>query len=86
MPKLTIDQKLETKLATGLVCFQFRKKSDNSIRYAAGTTDPSLIPAGAATITNKVGNKNLTFYDFLKQGIRSLQRDSLIRINATVIK
>ena len=38
---LTIDKKLENKLGTGIVAFNYRKSS-GEIRYAAGTTDMSL--------------------------------------------
>lgn len=85
MSKPTIDQKLESKLASGLTVFTFRK-ANGEIRYAAGTTDNSLFDSSVANIVNKPGSKTIAFYDFLKKGVRSLKRDSIIRINTTVIK
>ena len=86
MSKLTLDQKLEAKLPTGIVCFQYRK-TNGEVRYAAGTTDMSLIPAEKQPKTAfKTGAANVTYYDFAKMGVRSLQRANVIRIAATVRK
>lgn len=84
--KLTNDQKLETKLGSGICAFTYRK-SDGTVRYAAGTTDMSLIPAANQPKTPFVtGAKNIAYYDFIKQNVRSLKRDSVIGIRTTITK
>jgi hypothetical protein len=85
--KLSLDQKLENKLKTGVVCFTFRKK-DGTIRYAAGTQDLSIVPVEKHP--KKTGNlgtaTNISYYDFCKANFRSLKRSEVIRINSTVTK
>lgn len=86
MKKLTMDEKLEAKLPTGIVCFNFNKAS-GEIRYAAGTTDMSLIPSDKQPKTPfKTGQATIAYYDFISQGVRSLKRDSIIQIRTTVKK
>ncbi len=84
--KLTSDAKLEKKLSTGIVAFTYRK-TDGSIRYAAGTTDLSLVPAvnqpKAPFVTGKA---TIAYYDFIKMNVRSLKRDSIIAIRTTITK
>jgi len=83
--KPTISEKLEKKLATGIVAFNY-KKTDGSVRYAAGTTDLSLIPADKQPKTPfKTGAATIPYYDFVKMSVRSLKRDSVINIRTTVL-
>jgi hypothetical protein len=88
MARLTLDKKLESKLPNGIVTFQYRKK-DGTIRYAVGTQDLGMIPSAnhpknGASIKNTVNS--ISYYDFAKQGLRSLSRANVMRIAATVTK
>lgn len=86
MKKTTIDEKLETKLASGITCFSYRTVK-GEIRYAAGTQDLSLIPDALKPKTPfKVGGKTIAYYDFAKQGVRSLVRTNVVRIAASINK
>lgn len=86
MKKQSIDEKLEAKLSSGIICFSYRTVK-GEIRYAAGTQDMSLIPTEQKPKTPfKVGGKTIAYYDFAKQGVRSLVRTNVIRIAAAINK
>lgn len=82
-------QKLEEKLSTGIVLFNYRKKN-GEVRYAAGTIHSDLIPSAKAPknastfLHPKTGNAN--YYDLLAGDWRSFNPSELIRINSSVAK
>lgn len=79
-------EKLMAKLPTGVVCFQF-KKTNGDIRYAAGTHNPSMMPADKRPkdLTKKHETAtNISYFDFVKQDWRSLKKDNIMRIATTI--
>lgn len=81
-------EKLEEKMQSGIVLFNYRKKN-GEIRYAAGTINSALIPAtsvpkSAVKLINNSGNAN--YYDFLSGDWRSFKPGELIRIQSSVAK
>lgn len=88
MSKLTLPEKLSQKLNSGIVTFSYRK-SNGEIRYAAGTTCTALIPTDKQPKGNGSSFTTPTtqrYYDFVAMNWRSLKKDEILQIRATVFK
>ncbi len=82
----TNEDKLTEKLFNGVVIFHYRKK-DGTIREAAGTTNPNIIPNGnitAATPNDHVKGNIQSYYDLSRSKWRNLTRTNLLTIRAAV--
>lgn len=80
-----LPDKLETKLSKGIVMFHYRKVSDGTIRYAAGTCNNTAIPAAShSSATSHVKGDNQSYYDLGKQCWRTVKRSEILGIRGSV--
>ena len=85
MSTKTKEDKLSEKLFNGIAIFHYRKK-DGTIRGAAGTTNPNIIPNGDMTSTSMshVKGNVQSYYDLSRSKWRNFIRTNVLSIRASV--